>query len=133
MPPIIGATCAFDAKIYKNVDGIFDVSACEEGNKKNFKLFYFCFQLPSLLVENIPNLKLKAQNLKLSLPSHLVYTTSSRSRLLSGNFANISPELTRRSLPPACPDAVWRSLSRAWPNGHGGDFAGIQMVKKMKI
>jgi hypothetical protein len=28
-PPIIGRVCAFDAKIYKNVDGIFDVSACE--------------------------------------------------------------------------------------------------------
>ena len=27
-PPIIGATCAFDAKIYKNVDGIFNVSSC---------------------------------------------------------------------------------------------------------
>jgi len=54
-PPIIGATCAFDAKIYKNVDGVFDVSACVEGNKKNFKLFYFCFQLSSLLVETMPS------------------------------------------------------------------------------
>jgi hypothetical protein len=42
----------FDAKIYKNVDGYFDVSACEKGNKKIFKLFYFCSALPSLLVEN---------------------------------------------------------------------------------
>jgi len=50
-PPIIGRVCAFDAKIYKNVDEIFDVSACEEGNKKIFKLFYFCSALPSLLVD----------------------------------------------------------------------------------
>ena len=28
LPPIIERTCVFDAKIYKNVDGIFDVSAC---------------------------------------------------------------------------------------------------------
>jgi hypothetical protein len=51
-PPTIGRVCAFDAKIYKNVDWIFDVSACEEGNKKIFRLFYFCSALPSLLVEN---------------------------------------------------------------------------------
>ena len=50
-PPIIGRTCAFDAKIYKNVDTIFDVSPCVVWNKKIFKFFYFCFQLPSLLVE----------------------------------------------------------------------------------
>jgi hypothetical protein len=43
----------FDAKIYKNVGGIFDVSACWEGNKKIFKLFYFCPALPSLLVGNL--------------------------------------------------------------------------------
>ena len=49
---IIGATCAFDAKIYKIVDGIFNVSSCGGVNKKNFKLFYFCSALPSLLVEN---------------------------------------------------------------------------------
>jgi hypothetical protein len=40
----------FDAKIYKIVGGGFDVSACGEGNKKNFKNCDFCFQLPSLLV-----------------------------------------------------------------------------------
>ena len=50
-PPIIGRTCAFDAKIYKIVDSVFDVNACEEGNKKIFKLFYFCFQLPSFLID----------------------------------------------------------------------------------
>ena len=50
-PPIIGATCAFDAKIYKNVDGVFDVSACGGGDKKIFKNCDFCFQLPALLVE----------------------------------------------------------------------------------
>ena len=49
--PIIGRVCAFDAKIYKNVDVIFNVSACEEGNKKFFNLFYFCSALPSLLIE----------------------------------------------------------------------------------
>jgi hypothetical protein len=48
---IIGATCAFDAKIYKNVDGIFAVSAFLKRNKKNFLISDFCFQLPSLLVE----------------------------------------------------------------------------------
>jgi hypothetical protein len=52
-PPIIGATCGFDAKIYKIVGGIFAVSACGEGNKKNFKKSDFCFQLPSLLVEKL--------------------------------------------------------------------------------
>ena len=50
-PPIIGATCAFDAKIYKIVDGIFDVSAYGRWNKKIFKLFYFWFQLPAHLVD----------------------------------------------------------------------------------
>jgi len=50
-PPIIGRTCAFDAKIYKNVDGYFAVSLCVVWNKKIFKLFYFYFQLPSLLVD----------------------------------------------------------------------------------
>ena len=49
-PPIIGATCAFDAKIYKIVGGIFNVSACGKGNKKKFKNSDFCFQLPSLLI-----------------------------------------------------------------------------------
>ena len=53
-PPIIGAICAFDAKIYKIVGGVFDVSACGEGNKKNFKNCDFCSALPSLLVENLP-------------------------------------------------------------------------------
>jgi len=52
-PPIIGRTCAFDAKIYKNVDGILAVSLCVVWNKKIFKLFYFYFQLPALLVENL--------------------------------------------------------------------------------
>jgi len=50
--PIIGATCAFDAKIYKIVGGVFDVSSGRTGNKKNFQISDFCFQLPSHLVEN---------------------------------------------------------------------------------
>jgi len=50
-PPIIGATCAFDTKIYKIVDGFFDVSAYLVWNKKIFKLFYFYFQLPSFLID----------------------------------------------------------------------------------
>jgi len=50
-PPTIGRTCAFDAKIYKNVDTVFAVSPCAEWNKKLFKLFHFYFQLPALLVE----------------------------------------------------------------------------------
>jgi len=62
LPPIIGRTCAFDAKIYKNVDGFLAVSACGKGNKKIFQLFYFCSALPSHLVENPPNSKLKTQN-----------------------------------------------------------------------
>jgi hypothetical protein len=48
----IGATCAFDAKIYKNVGGVFDVSSGWTGNKKNFQISSFCFQLPAHLVEN---------------------------------------------------------------------------------
>jgi hypothetical protein len=51
-PPIIGATCAFDAKIYKIVDNVFGVSPCVEWNKKFFQFSDFSFQLPSLLVEN---------------------------------------------------------------------------------
>jgi len=51
-PPIIGATCAFDAKIYKNVGGVFDVSSGRTGNKKNLQISDFCFQLPAHLVEN---------------------------------------------------------------------------------
>jgi len=51
-PSIIGATCAFDAKIYKIVDSNFAVSSCLVLNKKNFQISDFCFQLPSLLVEN---------------------------------------------------------------------------------
>ena len=33
-PPIIGAICAFDAKIYKIVDGVFAVNPCPASNKK---------------------------------------------------------------------------------------------------
>jgi hypothetical protein len=51
-PPIIGATCAFDAKIYKIVDNVFAISPCVVRNKKFFKISDFSFQLPSLLVEN---------------------------------------------------------------------------------
>ena len=50
-PPIIEPTCAFDAKIYKNVDSFLAVSPYEIWNKKIFKLFYFYFQLPAHLVE----------------------------------------------------------------------------------
>ncbi|MGB2863481.1 MAG: hypothetical protein WBC05_09175, partial [Sedimentisphaerales bacterium] len=50
-PPIIGATCAFDAKIYKNVGGVFDVSPGRTGNKKKVQISDFCSALPSLLVE----------------------------------------------------------------------------------
>jgi len=51
-PPIIGATCAFDAKIYKIVDSDFAVSPCHRSNKKIFQISDFSYQLPSLLVEN---------------------------------------------------------------------------------
>jgi len=40
-PPIIGATCAFDAKKYKNVGWIFAVTACGEGNNKFSNFFIF--------------------------------------------------------------------------------------------
>jgi len=50
-PPIIGATCRFDVKIYKIVDGVFDVSLCFTRNKKNLKNFDFCFQLPPDLID----------------------------------------------------------------------------------
>jgi len=43
LPSIIGATCAFDTKKYKNVDTVFDVSACGEKNKKIFKFLVFVF------------------------------------------------------------------------------------------
>jgi hypothetical protein len=49
--PIIGRTCAFDAKIYKIVDTIFAVSAYAVWNKKFFKIPDFSFQLPSLLID----------------------------------------------------------------------------------
>jgi len=55
LAPIIGATCGFDARIYKIVGGIFAVSACGEGNKKNFKNSVFCLALPPLLVEMMPS------------------------------------------------------------------------------
>ena len=55
-PPIIGATCAFDARIYKNVDVIFYCKCLPEKGKKNFKLFYFCSALTSLLVDFYENL-----------------------------------------------------------------------------
>jgi hypothetical protein len=51
-PPIIGATCAFDAKIYKIVDSVFAVNPCPKSNKKYYQILNFSFQLPSLLVEN---------------------------------------------------------------------------------
>jgi len=50
-PPIIGATCAFDAKIYKNAGGVYAVSVLSTGNKKNYQISDFSSQLPSLLVE----------------------------------------------------------------------------------
>jgi hypothetical protein len=49
--PIIGATCAFDAKIYKNVDMVFAVSLCLPKNKKFFQISDFCFQLQADLVD----------------------------------------------------------------------------------
>jgi hypothetical protein len=66
-PPIIGRTCGFDAKIYKNVGGIFAVSACCGRNKKIFKLFYFCSALPSLLVENFAKIAILWLSYKLTI------------------------------------------------------------------
>jgi hypothetical protein len=42
-PPIIGRTCTFDAKIYKNVDSIFDISPCVIWNKKKFNFPILAF------------------------------------------------------------------------------------------
>jgi hypothetical protein len=50
--PIIGPTCAFELKYYKNTCHIFAISTYWEKNKKSFDFFYFCSALPSLLVEN---------------------------------------------------------------------------------
>jgi len=47
----IGPTCAFDAKIYKNVGCIFNVSALLILSKKNFNFFHFCSALSSVLVD----------------------------------------------------------------------------------
>jgi len=47
----IGPTCAFDTKIYKNVGGIFNVSASVERDKKNLQISDFCFQLQAILVD----------------------------------------------------------------------------------
>jgi hypothetical protein len=50
-PPIIGATCAFDVRIYKNVDGLLVLTSCRKWNKKFFQIFDFCSALSSLLVD----------------------------------------------------------------------------------
>jgi hypothetical protein len=50
-PPIIGRTCAFDAKIYKNVDTIFAVSPCVVWNKKFYQFSDFSFQPPAFLID----------------------------------------------------------------------------------
>ena len=50
-PPIIGPTCAFESKNYKNVDAVFDVSLYLVWNKKLFQISNFCFQLQAVLVE----------------------------------------------------------------------------------
>ena len=48
---MIGAICRFDAKIYKIVDGFFDVSLCVVWNKKKLQISDFCFQLQAVLVD----------------------------------------------------------------------------------
>jgi len=50
-PPIIGATCGFDAKIYKIVDSFFSVSPCLTRDKNFFQISDFCFQLQADLVD----------------------------------------------------------------------------------
>ena len=42
-PPIIERTCVFDAKIYKIVDGLFDVTCCRIRNKKKLRFLIFVF------------------------------------------------------------------------------------------
>ena len=62
--PIIGSTCAFDAKNYKIVGGIFAISASVEWNKNFFQFSDFCSALQSFLVDLLdkilPILTLKA-------------------------------------------------------------------------
>jgi len=53
---IIGPTCAFESKNYKNVGHIITVSACVILNKKIFQIPDFCSVLPSLLVEKFPKI-----------------------------------------------------------------------------
>jgi len=50
---IIGRVCGFDAKIYKILGEYFDVTSCWVRDKKFFKIFDFCFQLPALLIAQI--------------------------------------------------------------------------------
>jgi hypothetical protein len=52
-PPIIRATCTFDAKIYKNVDACFELSSYAGGNKKFLKISILGRELYAVLIENL--------------------------------------------------------------------------------
>jgi len=51
-PPIIKATCAFDAKFDEFSRWSIHLSAYVEMNKKKFEKSDFCSRVPALLVEN---------------------------------------------------------------------------------
>ncbi|MEJ2102838.1 MAG: hypothetical protein P8X68_23135, partial [Desulfobacterales bacterium] len=61
----IGWVCVFDAKIYKNVGGDFDVSSCVVWNKKILKIPIFVFNYHRFWSKNWLNFTyLNTQNIK---------------------------------------------------------------------
>jgi peptidoglycan hydrolase CwlO-like protein len=68
-PPIIGAACAFGAKIYKIVDRVFAVSNLLIRDKNFFHFLHFCFQLSALLVDfsDVTGGKERSQTMKKTL------------------------------------------------------------------
>jgi hypothetical protein len=59
----------FDAKIYKNVGGVFAVSALSAGNKNILTFFIFVFNYHRFWSKIPPNSKLNTQNPKLTVLS----------------------------------------------------------------
>ena len=54
--PIIGATCAFDAKIYKKTGEVFAASVLSIWNKKFLAFFIFVFNFHRIWSKSRPNL-----------------------------------------------------------------------------
>ena len=63
----------FDAKIYKIVDGVFDVSLCLAGDKKFFQISDFCFQLQADLIDFLE--KILPRLTQKTLPAMDLYLT----------------------------------------------------------